>query len=65
MSVNPHGEFEPLVTCWQCGGEGRIAGVCIDGACLDQDDPDCEFCSSVCDVCDGDGAYPDPEDNLE
>jgi hypothetical protein len=37
--------------CWQCGGEGRVAGACIDGCCLEQDDPDCPYCSRRCDVC--------------
>jgi hypothetical protein len=37
--------------CWQCGGEGRVAGTCIDGCCVDQDDPYCEYCSRRCDIC--------------
>jgi hypothetical protein len=37
--------------CWQCGGEGRVAGTCIDGCCLEQDDPDCPYCSRRCDIC--------------
>lgn len=37
--------------CWQCGGEGRVAGTCIDGCCAEQDDPYCEWCSHRCDVC--------------
>jgi hypothetical protein len=37
--------------CWQCGGEGRVAGNCIDYCCVEQDDPYCEYCSRVCDVC--------------
>jgi hypothetical protein len=37
--------------CWQCGGEGRVAGTCIDGCCFEQDDPDCPYCSHRCDVC--------------
>jgi hypothetical protein len=37
--------------CWNCGGEGRVAGTCIDGCCVEQDDPDCEYCSRRCDVC--------------
>lgn len=37
--------------CWQCGGEGRVAGTCIDGCCLEQDDPECPYCSRRCDVC--------------
>lgn len=37
--------------CWQCGGEGRVAGTCIDGCCLEQDDPDCPYCSHRCDAC--------------
>jgi hypothetical protein len=37
--------------CWQCGGEGRVAGTCIDGCCAEQDDPYCEYCSRRCDVC--------------
>lgn len=41
--------------CWNCGGEGRVAGTCIDGCCVDQDDPDCELCSHRCDVCGGKG----------
>lgn len=35
--------------CPNCGGEGRVAGTCIDGCCLEQDDPDCPYCSHVCD----------------
>jgi len=41
--------------CSNCGGEGRVAGTCIDGCCAEQDDPDCEFCSHRCDVCGGKG----------
>lgn len=37
--------------CWQCGGEGRVAGTCIDGCCAEQDDPYCEYCSRRCDIC--------------
>lgn len=37
--------------CWQCGGEGRVAGTCIDGCCVEQDDPDCPYCSKRCDIC--------------
>lgn len=37
--------------CWQCGGEGRVAGTCIDGCCVEQDDPDCPYCSRRCDTC--------------
>jgi len=37
--------------CWQCDGEGRVAGTCIDGCCLEQDDPDCPYCSRRCDIC--------------
>lgn len=36
--------------CWNCGGEGRV-NSCIDGCCLDQDDPWCEYCSHPCDIC--------------
>ncbi|MEH2501197.1 hypothetical protein V1290_000008 [Bradyrhizobium sp. AZCC 1578] len=36
--------------CWNCGGEGRV-NHCIDGCCVDQDDPYCEYCSKRCDVC--------------
>lgn len=32
--------------CWQCGGEGRVAGTCIDGCCAEQDDPYCEYCGA-------------------
>lgn len=36
--------------CWNCGGEGRV-NDCIDGCCVEQDDPYCEYCSKRCDVC--------------
>lgn len=48
--------------CWNCGGEGRVAGICIDGACLEQDDPYCEYCSHRCDVCGGSGAITPEKD---
>ena len=51
------------VECWQCGGEGRVAGTCIDGCCIDQDDPDCEYCSHRCDICQGKGGYEVPLDS--
>lgn len=41
--------------CWNCGGEGRVAGVCIDGCCAEQDDPWCDYCSHRCEVCLGTG----------
>lgn len=50
MSRPDHDEFDDG-ECWQCGGEGRVAGTCIDGCCAEQDDPDCEYCSRHCDVC--------------
>jgi len=50
MSRPDHDEFDDG-ECWQCGGEGRVAGTCIDGCCLEQDDPDCPYCSHRCDVC--------------
>lgn len=37
--------------CPNCGGEGRVAGTCIDGCCAEQDDPYCEYCSHRCDWC--------------
>jgi hypothetical protein len=36
--------------CWNCGGVGRV-NDCIDGCCVDQDDPWCPYCSKRCDVC--------------
>lgn len=43
--------------CWNCGGVGRV-NDCIDGCCVDQDNPYCEYCSKRCDVC---SAKPNPE----
>jgi hypothetical protein len=37
--------------CPECGGEGRVAGTCIDGCCVEQDDPDCPYCSHSCETC--------------
>jgi hypothetical protein len=42
--------------CVQCGGDGRMSGICIDGSCADQDDPDCGDCSRICEICGGSGA---------
>lgn len=53
---------ETKVECWQCGGEGRVAGTCIDGCCVEQDDPYCEYCSHRCDICRGTGAIKTGED---
>ena len=36
--------------CWNCGGEGRV-NDCIDGCCVEQDDPWCPYCSKRCDIC--------------
>jgi hypothetical protein len=36
--------------CWNCGGIGRV-NDCIDGCCIDQDDPWCRYCSKRCDIC--------------
>ena len=41
-----HGNGE----CWNCGGVGRV-NDCIDGCCVDQDDPWCSYCSTRCDIC--------------
>ncbi|GAC1572638.1 MAG: hypothetical protein NVS3B5_01610 [Sphingomicrobium sp.] len=46
MTENPdNGHYDPALDddyddgeCWNCGGEGRVAGTCIDGCCLEQDD---------------------------
>lgn len=46
--------------CWKCGGEGRVAGTCIDGCCAEQDDPYCEYCSHRCDVC-----HPPTKEEIE
>lgn len=56
--------YDDSFECWNCGGEGRVAGTCIDGACMDQDDPDCEYCSYRCDVCGGSGYIKsDPDED--
>lgn len=49
-----------VMECWQCGGEGRVVGTCVDGCCEDQDDPYCDFCSHRCDVCNGKGSWREP-----
>jgi hypothetical protein len=56
MSRPDHDDFDDFDDfddgeCWNCGGEGRVAGTCIDGCCLEQDDPDCPYCSHRCEVC--------------
>jgi hypothetical protein len=36
--------------CWNCGGVGRV-NDCIDGCCVEQDDPWCEYFYKRCDIC--------------
>jgi hypothetical protein len=48
-----------VVECWQCGGNGKIAGCFEDTCCCtgDPEDPD-ECCApSRCDICRGKGRY--------
>lgn len=64
MTDEPHEHYEDDFydgECWQCGGEGRVAGTCIDGCCLEQDDPDCPYCSHRCDVCNPRKPNPQPD----
>lgn len=64
QEVSDYFDYAPWTECWECGGEGRVNVGCIDGACLDQDDPHCPDCSRRCDVCHGKGGWmegdPDP-----
>lgn len=52
--------YDDWVECWQCFGNGRLAGCfedCCVGADCDPEDPDF-FCSpSKCDVCKGKGGW--------
>lgn len=50
---DPHDHYENDFDdddCPNCGGVGRV-NDCIDGCCIDQDDPWCEYCSRPCDWC--------------
>lgn len=53
-------DFEETDECWQCNGDGNIAG-CFEDCCScmgDPDDPD-ECCAPRrCDVCKGKGHIP-------
>lgn len=44
--------------CWNCGGEGRIAG-CFEDTCVCGCDDDPDWCCSPsrCDICKGNGGY--------
>lgn len=46
------------VECWQCGGNGKIAG-CFEDCCSCGADDDPDFCCSPsrCDICKGKGSY--------
>lgn len=44
-------DYEDYDEYQHCGGEGRVAGTCIDGCCAEQDDPDCPYCSHRCEFC--------------
>ena len=51
----PHGEYDD---CWNCGGEGWLAGCfedCCTGADCDPEDPLYCCAPSRCDVCRGKG----------
>lgn len=51
MSVPDYDDLYDDGECQHCGGEGRVAGTCIDGCCAEQDDPYCEYCSHRCEFC--------------
>lgn len=56
-------DFEPdPIECWNCHGEGRVAGCMVDFCdCGGEDDP-FECCApSRCDVCGGRGHLRDKE----
>ncbi len=50
MSESHDYDNEDEDECWNCGGVGRV-NDCIDGCCVDQDDPYCSYCSKRCDIC--------------
>lgn len=52
------------IECWQCQGQGKIAGCFEDTCCCtgDPDDPDDCCAPRKCDVCKGNGFYPPPTD---
>ena len=63
---DPHDYYEDDFDdgeCWNCGGVGRV-NDCIDGCCVEQDDPWCEYCSKRCDICNTKPKVVDTGDEL-
>ena len=59
MSLAPD-DYDDWVECWQCGGNGMLAGCFEDTCCgadCDPEDPDYCCASSRCDVCRGQGGW--------
>ena len=60
---DPHDDHGDHVDCWQCGGNGNVAG-CFEDTCSctgDPEDPDDCCAPSRCDVCRGKGGWPRPQ----
>lgn len=51
------------IECWQCGGNGVLAGCFEDTCCClgDPNDPDDCCAPKYCDVCRGNGGWTDGE----
>jgi hypothetical protein len=63
---DPHDHYEDDFDndgCWNCGGVGRV-NDCVDGCCVDQDDPWCPYCSERCDICNPKPKVVDTGDDL-
>ena len=48
------------VECWQCFGQGQLAGCFEDTCCCtgDPEDPNDCCAPTCCDICKGHGGYP-------
>lgn len=64
MSKADEVEFEAeWIECWQCFGNGTLAGCFEDTCCgadCDPEDPDFCCAPSRCDICNGKGGWDAP-----
>lgn len=65
MSAQVEHIYDDWIECWQCYGQGVLAGCFEDTCCgldCDPDDPEYCCCPSRCDVCKGKGGWPNDDD---
>lgn len=58
-NTNEMVDFDDWCECWNCGGNGRVAGCFEDTCCCTGDPEEPDYCCAPtkCDVCRGHGGW--------